>query len=97
MLVLAKKNFGPGPGPSQKKNVGLGPGQKKKFGPGTGTTLPISTRPGQRSKMICGESEGVFSPIENLLGESLEAPSTFKVTKSPSHLELLFVLCKIRH
>ncbi len=30
VLVLVKKNFGPGPG------------QKKKFGPGTGTTLPIS-------------------------------------------------------
>jgi hypothetical protein len=42
MLVLVKKNFGPGPGPAPGQKKNFGPGQKKKFGPGT--TLLISSR-----------------------------------------------------
>jgi hypothetical protein len=48
VLVLVKKNFGPGPG------------QKKKFGPGPGTrtTLPISTyRIKEKNKMKRGENK----------------------------------------
>jgi len=48
----------------------------------------------QKSNIIFLKSKHVF---RNLFGESLQALSIFKVTKSLFHLELPFVLYKIRN
>ena len=56
---------------------------------------PDLTRPGVKD--IFGQLKRVFSDIKHFFDESIRTVSKFKEIKSLSHLELLFVVCEVRH
>ena len=58
---------------------------------------PDASWPDPSSRIFFGQLKRVFSDIKHFFGESIRTLSKLKRMESLSHLELLFVVCEVRH